>query len=424
MIVCFAAAVASVSFVPASVTPVTGAAIAPEPELSAIEVFDVADRAQDVGHNEEAIRLYDALAQDRDADVRAEARFRKGMLLARLPRYREAATALCALLDEKPDAARVRLVLAQVLALMGDEGGARRELRQVQATGLPENVAQAIGQFDTALRSPKRAGLRLELALTPGTNINRATEVRSLDTIIAPLTLFRDARAQSGIGVHMSGEGYRKIPVGGGVSVVPRLNSLATFYGKSAYNDITVTGLVRLEVQRKHNRFTASGGHGWRWYGKLSYMHMDVASVDWIHALNPTAQLNGSLSAAKTDFQLNDLQDGTLFSLSLGVDKALSVRSGLSMTLNAARQSARDPGYATASGGVRLVGWREAGHTTLFATIALQRTEGDAALLLFGTRRREWFASARAGATLLGCPACGGGTRTPETRIMISSVQW
>lgn len=385
---------------PATSPAASSAAPVPSRKLSAIEVFFVAERAQSAGRNEEAISLYDALTQDRDADVRAEARFRKGMLLASLTHYREAATAFRALLDEKPDAARVRLELAHVLALMGNESGARRELRQVQASGLPEQVARAVGQFDTALRSHKRIGLRLEFALAPDTNINRATEVRTLDTVIAPLTLSRDARAQSGLGVHLSGDGYWKVPVGAGISVVPRVNSLATLYGKSEYNDVTVTILVGLEVQRQHDRFSPSIGHGWRWYGKRSYMHTDVATLDWIHVLSQTAQLNGSVSAATTDYQLNDLQDGALYSVSVGLERALSARSGVSVTLNAARQTARDPGYATASGSVRLHGWREAGHTTLFASAVFQRTEGDAALALFGKRRREWFASARAGATL------------------------
>ncbi|WP_298394622.1 surface lipoprotein assembly modifier [Sphingobium sp.] len=400
MIACLAAAAAPLALASAPSPARSAAAPAPSRELSAIEVFAVAERFQSAGRNEEAIRLYDALTQDRDADVRAEARFRKAMLLASLTRYREAATALRALLDEKPDAARVRLELARVLALMGNDGGARRELRQVQATGLPAEVARAVGQFDTALRSHKRAGLRLEFALAPDTNINRATEVRTLDTVIAPLTLSRDARAQSGVGIHLSGEGYWKIPVGAGINLTPRVNSLATLYGKSAYNDVTVTALMGLEVQRQHDRFSPSVGHGWRWYGKRSYMHTDVATLDWIHALGQKAQLSASVSAATTDYQLNDLQDGALYSVSLGVERALSARSGLSVSLNAARQTARDPGYATASGGIRLLGWREAGHTTLFASAALQRTEGDAALALFGTARREWFASVRTGATL------------------------
>ncbi|MED5546387.1 MAG: surface lipoprotein assembly modifier [Pseudomonadota bacterium] len=368
-------------------------------DLSAIEVFGVAERMAKAGHPDEAIRLYEALNQDQNADVRAEARFRKGLLLASLERYREAAIAFRALLDEQPEAARVRLELARVLAAMGNEGAARRELRQVQATGLPEEVARAVGQFDAALRSYKRAGLRLELALAPDTNINRATEVRTLDTVIAPLTLSEDARAQSGLGLRVSGDAYWKVPIGRGFSLVPRVNSLATLYRESAFNDITATGLLGLEVQREHDRFIPSLGHSWRWYGQQAYMQSDLVTLDWIHVLGRRAQVTTSLGAARTDFPRNELQDGALYTASVGVERALSARSGISATLTASRQTARDPGYASAAGGLRLLGWREAGHTTLYASAMAQRTEGDAALALFGQRRREWFVNARAGAT-------------------------
>lgn len=401
----FGLAVVAATAVPAPATENPAAAPIPASrsrELSAIEVFDLAERARKTGHPDEAIRLYEALTQDRNAEVRAEARFREGMLLASRKRYREAATTLRALLDEKPQAARVRLELARILALMGNDGAARRELRQVQASGLPEEVARAVGQFDTALRSHKRAGLRLELALAPDTNINRATEVRTLDTVIAPFTLSRDARARSGIGIHLSGDGYWKIPVGKGISLVPRINSLATLYGRSEFDDITTTALVGVEVQRTHDRIKPSIGHGWRWYGKRAYTHTDLVTLEWIHILGQRAQLTGSVSAAKNDYQLNDLQDGALYSTSIGVERALSARSGISVTLSATRQTARDPGYATASGGMRVLGWREAGKTTLFASAAVQRTEGDRAIALFGERRREWFASARMGATFRG----------------------
>ncbi len=369
-------------------------------ELSAIEVFDLAEKAKAAGQPDDALRFYDALTQDRDGDIRAEARFRKGMLLAEQGRYREAAQAFRALLDEKPDAARVRLELARLLALLGEESGARRELRQAQAADLPEPVAQMVGQFDASLRSRKSAGLTLELGLAPDTNINRATEVRTLNTVIAPLTLSRDARAQSGVGFHWSGQAYAKGALAPGVKLVPRLNGLGTLYRQGQFNDVTVTTLLGLELQGKRDRLNPALGKGWRWYGGSPYMHLDMASVDWIHLVGRRSQMVTSIGASTTDYLLNDLQDGALYSASIGIERALSSRSGISVTISGARQTAQDPGYATVSGGLRLLGWHEAGRTTLFASANLQRTEGDEALALFGDRRREWFSSVRAGATL------------------------
>lgn len=367
--------------------------------LSAIDIFALADRARAEGRIGDAITFYDALSHDQNADIRAEARFRKGMMLADLKRYREAAVAFRRLLDEKPNPARVRLELARVLALMGDESAARRELRQAEAAGLPPEVALAVGQFDQALRSHKRFGGSVEVALAPDSNINRATEARVLDTIIAPLTLSSDARKQSGIGVHVSGQGYAKFSLGSGLSLVPRVSALATLYRKSEFTDISSSALIGLEWQGKQDRITPSIGETRRWYGKKPYDRTDAFSLDWLHALGKRAQLVVSGSASRADYQLNDLQDGSIYALSASLERALSSRAGISVTASGIRQTARDPGYATTSGGLTVVGWREAGRTTLFASGTVQRTEGDAALFLFGDRRREWFFSARAGAT-------------------------
>lgn len=375
--------------------------------LSAIDVFDLADRAREAGRVDDAVTFYDALARDPDPKIRAEARFRKGMMLAEARRYRDAAIAFRALLDEDPDAARVRLELARVLALMGDESGARRQLRQAQAGGLPPDVAATVGQFDRALRSRKNFGGTFEIALAPDSNVNRATQARVLDTIIAPLTLSEDARAQSGLGAHVAGQAYARFGIVKGVSLVPRLSGLGNFYRDGAFDDVSGSALLGFEWQRLHSRISASAGRTWRWYGGRAYAHTDAASLDLLHSLGRRAQLIATASISNVTYTRNDLQNGRIYDLNLTLERALSARSGISISASATRQTARDPGYATAAGGVTLVGWREAGRTTLFASAGLRRTEGDTALFLYGERRREWLATARGGATFRGIQAYG-----------------
>src|SRR4051794_14867047 len=77
--------------------------------LKAVDLFRIADQARAAQRIADAEAIYVALAHDPDPEVRAEARFREGMMLAGLKRYREAAGLFRALLDEKPGAARVRL---------------------------------------------------------------------------------------------------------------------------------------------------------------------------------------------------------------------------------------------------------------------------------------------------------------------------
>src|SRR5689334_17812847 len=69
--------------------------------LSATDLFAAAEDAKIANRSADALALYDALTQDPDAEIRAEARFRKGMLLASEKHYADAAVVFRALLDEK-----------------------------------------------------------------------------------------------------------------------------------------------------------------------------------------------------------------------------------------------------------------------------------------------------------------------------------
>jgi len=367
--------------------------------LKATQVFDLAARAEAAGRPNDAETMYRALAHDPDVEIRSEARFRLGMMLSRLGRNRDAAIEFRALLDEKPDAARVRLELARVLATLGDEAAARRELRAAQAGGLPPQVAQVVDQFAQALRSRKPWGASVEFALVPDSNINRATDAETLDTIIAPLDLSRDARQKSGLGARASGQVYARIPIATDLSVLPRISGQGEFYREGQFNDVSASALIGLEWSPGRDRVRPSVGGTFRWYGGALYAGTATASIDWQHPLGRKAQLSTNFTIADTDYRQNDLQNGLLLNGSVAYERAFSARSGGSVTLSATRQTARDPGYANAAGGASLLYWHEIGRTTAYANAGIRRLESDARLFLFPERRRDWNFTLGAGAT-------------------------
>ena len=182
--------------------------------------------------------------------------------------------------------------------------------------------------------------------------------------------------------------------------MVPRLSAQAELYRQSRFNDISASAAVGLEwTVGTRDRLQPSIAQTFRYYGGRLYALTRSGSVNWTHAFDRTGQLGTSLAVARADYQLNDLQDGWLFDLSTTYERALSARSGLTVTLSASRQTARDPGYATASGGVSIVYGREIGRATLFASSGLRRLEGDERLFLYPERRREWLYSAGLGAS-------------------------
>ncbi|MFJ6023060.1 surface lipoprotein assembly modifier [Brevundimonas sp. NPDC092305] len=369
-------------------------------DLTPAQVFQLAEARAAAGAVEDASVLYDALSRDPDPEIRAEARYRKGLLLADAGRYDAAAVAFRALLDEKPDAIAARLELARMFAAMGREADARRELRQARATGIPPDAAPLVDQFAAAIRSPKGLGGSFEIGLAPDTNINRATQARTLDTIIAPLTLSEDARAQSGLGLRVAGQAYGRLGLTDQISVVPRVSTLSNVYDDKRFNDVSASALLGLEWRAGLDRVTASAGRTYRWFAGDLYASTDVVSVDWVHPLDGRSQLVVSGSAARASYKLNALQNGGLYDASASYERALDARSGISLSISGTRQSAEDPGYATWGGGVTAGSWLETNWGTIFASVGARRTEGDERLFLFPERRKDWMVLARAGVTL------------------------
>ena len=349
--------------------------------------MEIAAKAIAAGDDQAAIAAYAALAADPDPEVRREARYRHGQLLASRGRLAEAALLYRSVLDESPNSARVRLELAAVLARMGDMRAASRELLQAQAGGLPPEVAQLINQFNAALRSRLPFGASLELSLAPSTNINRATSDTTLDTIIAPFELSEDAQAKSGVGIKLGGQGFAKLPVTPSLQLTARISGLGQLYRQSQFDEALTNAQVGIEARTGRWRLAPQIGRSLRWYGGNLYAITDAASI------NLTTNL-GRQGLVEIE------AGGYIFDGSIRVERAFSARTGAALSLVGQRQSARDPGYASVMGGLGLVGWREAGRTTLFANIGLYRLEADQRLLLFPERRKEWMIRAGAGATL------------------------
>jgi hypothetical protein len=367
--------------------------------LKAVDLFRIADTARVEGRTDDAEAIYRAMFQDVNAEVRAEARFRLGMMLSQLGRNRDAALAFRALLDEKPDAARVRLELARVLVTIGDAGAARREIRQAQATGLPPEVSLVVDQFANALRSRKPFGGSFSIAIAPDSNINRATDARTLDTIIAPFTLSEDARARSGVGMRVSTQGYARLPIMLGLDFVPRISSQANLYREKQFNDITSAVQLGLELTLPNDRLRPSIAQSYRHFGGDLYAKTQTAGLNWVHSAGQQAQFDSDFSAGRADYRTNDLQDGWIYDLSTSYERAFDARSGGSITLSGTRQTARDPGYATKSGGGGLLYWREFGKLTAFASVGARHLQADERLFLFPERRKEWLYRAGIGGT-------------------------
>ncbi len=367
--------------------------------LTAAQLFEISATAREAGDREAAMAIYIALAKDPDVEIRSEARFRHALMMAEDKKFAQAAVLYRSILDEKPDAQRIRIELAYVLAQMGSLGAAQRELRLAQAGGLPPEVARLIDQFTNALRAGKPYGGSIELAVAPDNNINRATRSETLDTIIAPFDLSEDGQAQSGIGLGLKGQAYFRIGIDKRSQVLVRLSGSADLYKKSQFNDVALGVQAGPEVRSGTDRITVSAGFNRRWFGGKLYSEIISVAGNLQHPMGKKALLTSSVSISDFNNLANDLQDGTIYATSLGYERAFSNRFGAGITIGAVRQALADPGYANASGSVSLFAFREVGKTTLVGSLGFTRLEADQRLFLFPERRTDNRYSATIAAT-------------------------
>lgn len=360
-------------------------------QLSAAELFALADAALAKGDFNTVEAIYHALLGDPDQKIRSEARFRLGMVFERRGRLTQAAVLFRQILDEEAGAQRVRLELARVLDQIGDEAGARKALREAQAGGLPPDIARLVDRYSDALRAQKPLGASLEVALAPDSNINRATRSDTLKTVIGDFTLDEDARQRSGIGIAIQGQVYERLRLAHRTNLLARMTGAGRLYGQGAFNDVLLGISAGPEFHFGADRLTAEIGANWRWFGGTPYSTTTTATLNYFHPLDRQSQLRAFVAFGIVDNRRSRLQDGRSHALSLSYERALSNRAGIALTLSGDRQDLRDPGYSTTSGNLTLLGYRDNGAATFVGTISYSRLEADARLAILPRRRIDNF---------------------------------
>ncbi|KHK92239.1 hypothetical protein LK12_05140 [Novosphingobium malaysiense] len=370
-------------------------------QLSAAQVFALADAARAKGDFATAETAYRALGHDPDLELRTEARFRLGMMLADdLHHYTDAAIEFRRILDDKPEAVRVRLELARVLALTGNMRGAERQFRAAEAAGLPPQVERMVRFYANALNAHKPFGGSIEVALAPDSNINRATRSDTLGTVIGDFTLDKDARAKSGVGVDLRGQAYWREGLEKGTDLLVRVSAGGNLYRDSRFNDISTGVQIGPQYTLGKDRITLAAGPTWRWYGNDLYTFSYGGTANWQHPTGKRSQLRIESGITHVENKRNALQVADDFTLSASFDRAFSARMGGGIQVYGFREAARDPGYSLASGGASAYAFREAGRTTLIGTLGYSHLEADARLFLYPERRVEDRYSASIAATL------------------------
>lgn len=356
------------------------------------QMFGLAEEMDRLGKPSDADRILELLSRDPDANVRNEARYRRALMLKASGQVQSAALLLRRILDDKPDAAPVRIALAQLLDRTGDKDGAWRELRAAQAAGLPPAVARIVDRYSEAIRAQRPAGASFEFALAPDSNVNHATRSDTLGTIFGDFLIDRQSKAKSGVGLSIRGQAFRRLSLGNSdYNLLARASAFGDLYRKSDFNDVAVDVGIGPEVRIGRNQLNLELGASQRWYGQRPFIRSVRAGLGWVRPLGRRTQLRFNAASAIEDNQFNDLQDGKAYQGSLGLERALSATAGLALNLGLDRRSLDDAGYSTTGWRAGLIAWKEMGRTTLTASAEFGRLRADERLLLFPEKRRDRY---------------------------------
>lgn len=358
--------------------------------MGAAELFAFADAARVRGEYATAESAYRALSTNPDEELRAEARFRLAMMLHdKLGRTREAAVLLRQILDDQPDASRVRVELARMQAALGNTRAAERELRAAQASGLPPEVERLVEFYASSLNAQHPYGFSMEVALAPDTNINRATKSDTLGTIIGDFDLSEDAREQSGIGLSTRAQIWGRLRVTPELDLRVEMNGSGDFYRHGEFDDYAL-GVEAGPLWRSgRDTLALSAVVQWRWFGHDPYTSTYGAEASFRHPTGRRSQLRIDIAALQSDDLISNLRDADRYSLSFGLDRAFSSQFGGGVRITGQRSLARDPGYSTTSGGVSTYVFREFGGLTLVGTAGYSHLQADQRIFLYPQTRSD-----------------------------------
>jgi hypothetical protein len=357
---------------------------------SPAQMLGIADDLTLRGDTKYALQILELLSKDPDTDVRNEARYRRSTLLRVAGSNSEAAVLLRQILDEKPDAAAVRLQFAQLLDQMGDKEGAFRQLRAAQASGLPTDVARIVDRYSEALRAARPRGATFEIAIAPDSNISKSTNADRLRTVIGDFEIGQDSKAKSGIGLAVTGQAFRRFALGeSNQSMLVRLGGSANLYRKTDFNDVALDLAAGPELELGSNRLNLEIGATMRWYGQKPFQRSARVAAVLARPIGARTQLWLKAAASVVDNCVNDLEDGKSYWAQLRLERALNSTSGASLSLTGSRESLRDPGYSTRSWRVGVLGWRDVGRSTITAEFELGRLHADERLSLFPEARGD-----------------------------------
>lgn len=309
-----------------------------------------------------------------------------------------------AVLRDRPDMTRARLELAQVLLRQGKEAAADHHFRLAEeAADLPPEIEKTIRQARGIIRSRRNWTFNLDFAMVPDSNINNATDARTIDLDFGqgpqPATLNPGARAKSAVGQQVSANGSVRLRLKDGLAMVMDGNGQFTNYRGTDADDISALIAAGPELTMKNGARVAVQAVGYsRWYGGKVAQQGAGARISYQQNLSRGQRVGAQAEIRQIDSHFSNAYDGTSYAAYLSYERVVHKSLVASSTLFGRIEDLKSKGYSSKEVGINLgIGGELPKGINAGLSAGISRALFEEPIYFYGPDpRRDWRMNARA----------------------------
>lgn len=232
------------------------------------------------GHHTQARLIVDALIMalnTSDKPIRLtkeewiELEFLRGRLAMLEGDFVGAALLFENILSRYPSFERVRLELSLALFNSKEDDRAQYHFDLALQGNLPSETIKRIERIKQIIHSRRRWQVQLKTALVPDSNINAATNDRTVEIFGLPFLLDEEARETSGIGSLADLSVQHRVKISGKTVLSSRLSARHTEYQGIAFDDTTLSFYTGPEHIFQNGIINFQAGGFRRWFGGRAF---------------------------------------------------------------------------------------------------------------------------------------------------------
>jgi outer membrane protein len=305
------------------------------------------------GQHAQALQLIDNLPSERRDRtdllmVRAQLLSATGDTLQAVDIYRR-------LLARFPADQRIRLELAETLFVLKDLRAAEHYFRLALSGDLPDQDRQLARAYLSRILATRPWTVSGGLGVAPDTNVNAATQSRTVEIWGLPFELTDEARQRSGVGVSAWLQGEGSLRLGDRARLTGTLWSSVNEYRDRAFSSEGVGLRLGTEFSTRETRWSINAIGERRWYGgEALYRSLGASLNGDVAAGQGRTVYGGALSAQRIDFDVLHLRDGWLYGADLQRTRYLSPRMFWRASISARANRARADAESYDSGRIAL----------------------------------------------------------------------